>query len=160
MFDVLFTSLLNPPSARSATQKPTSRLQGSARVDEGAGEDEEIPLIGQHDRPLGMQGSEDQSGKTVTFRRVPVSHAAVLYSALQHCTVQHCLQQGRYSQRNLNLNWSLSTLFGLECRIPWIQRRPSTPKGCHQTARLNHLSRLFFAFPLFAVQITAHVFIF
>ncbi|XP_064207030.1 coiled-coil domain-containing protein 15 [Anguilla rostrata] len=55
--------------------KPTSRLQGSARADQGAEEDEEIPLIGQHDRPLGLEGpasSEGQNGRAATFRRGPV----------------------------------------------------------------------------------------
>ncbi|KAJ8347562.1 hypothetical protein SKAU_G00261510 [Synaphobranchus kaupii] len=56
--------------------KPMSHLQGSARVDEEVDEEEEeIPLIGQHDRPLGLQDpapSEGQNDKTVTFRRAPV----------------------------------------------------------------------------------------
>ena len=68
-------------------QKPTSRLQGLAGVDEWAEEGEEVPLIGQHDRPLGIQdpaSSEGQSGKTVTFLRVPVSYSAA------HCPTTLC----------------------------------------------------------------------
>ncbi|KAJ8267065.1 hypothetical protein GJAV_G00137900 [Gymnothorax javanicus] len=55
--------------------KPKSRLQGSASADEGAEEDEEIPLIGQHDWPLDLEDpdfSVAQNGKRVTFRQRPL----------------------------------------------------------------------------------------
>ncbi|KAJ8276621.1 hypothetical protein COCON_G00083730 [Conger conger] len=55
--------------------KPTSRLQRAGGRCPGAEEDEEIPLIGQHDRPLGVRDpapSEGRRGKTVAFHRVPV----------------------------------------------------------------------------------------
>ncbi|KAJ8388322.1 hypothetical protein AAFF_G00134760 [Aldrovandia affinis] len=57
-----------------AGEKPASLLQRSAGVDKGVEEEAEIPLIGQHDRPHCLQdsrSSESQTGKTVTFQRVP-----------------------------------------------------------------------------------------
>ncbi|XP_036380611.1 coiled-coil domain-containing protein 15 [Megalops cyprinoides] len=53
------------------TDKPASCLQPSA----GEEEEEEIPLIGQHDRPLGLQHpGSSESGKAVTFHSGPVCH--------------------------------------------------------------------------------------